>query len=117
MPYRKGLDQGQGSMDDFEKTFKRLAIIFIASLVVIFIAKSMLSKAANNVGKAAVVKKQREAVKAAEQAVAASAATADVAPIVPPVNTDMTAAPNVAAGAASVAESAPAGESTVGSVQ
>ncbi len=42
---------------EFERLMKRLVILLVASLVVIFIAKMLLSKAATNLGRAAADKK------------------------------------------------------------
>jgi hypothetical protein len=46
---------------DLEAKIKRLLVIFVLSLVVIFAAKSMLTKTVTNLGKAAAGKKQHAA--------------------------------------------------------
>jgi flagellar basal body-associated protein FliL len=46
---------------EFEQKIKRLAVILALSLIVIFAAKWMLSKALTNLGKAAAEKKQQAA--------------------------------------------------------
>ena len=101
-------------MDDFEKTFKRLAIIFIGSLLVIFIAKSMLSKAATNLGKAAEVKKQqKEAAKqAAKEEEEARAAEQNNVLFVPESAGVTPAASSVQSTEMVAAESAPAPAAT-----
>lgn len=104
-------------MDDFEKTFKRLAIIFVASLVVIFIAKAMLSKAATHVGKAAEIKKQQNAEKqAAQQAAAVSAAAEANSDVNPSPVPDAPVLTNNPVPETAVVESAPAA-STASAVQ
>ncbi len=82
---------------EFERQIKRLAMLLVASLVVIFIAKMLLGKAATGLSKAAADKKAQ----AAAQQVAPPPAASQ--PIEAPVTLEAAPASTVAESAVSAA--------------
>lgn len=73
---------------DMERSIKRLAIMLIASIVIIMIAKAMLVRAATNVGHAAVEKSKQVAARQimSRPASSPSATTDDKSPADMPVS-------------------------------